>query len=59
MSNKIRVGITQGDFNGVGPEIILKSLAEEEMVSIITPVVFADWRIIEQARVASVWRCLP
>lgn len=52
MSNKIRVGITQGDFNGVGPEIILKSLAEEEMVSIITPVVFADWRIIEQARVA-------
>lgn len=50
MERPIRVAITQGDFNGVGPEIILKAVADEGFVELYTPVIFADWRIIEQAR---------
>lgn len=49
MTKKIRVGITQGDCNGVGPEIILKSLAHPSVTDLFTPVVFADWRVMEQA----------
>lgn len=49
MSKKIRVGITQGDFNGVGPEIILKALAHPTVTDLFVPVIFADRRVIEEA----------
>lgn len=50
MNKKIRVGITQGDFNGVGPEVALKAVAGEGICELFTPVIFSDWRIIEYAR---------
>lgn len=50
MENNIRVGITQGDYNGVAPEIILKALADPAVTELFTPVIFADWSILEQAR---------
>ena len=50
MNTPIRVGITQGDYNGVGPEVIMRSLANPSICELFTPVVFADWRVIEQAR---------
>lgn len=31
--NKIRVGITQGDINGVGYEVILKTFADPVMLN--------------------------
>lgn len=41
MSRKIyRVGITQGDTNGVGYEVILKTLSVPEMTGICTPVIY-------------------
>ncbi len=40
MQEKIRVGITHGDYNGVGYEVILKALAGEEILELVTPVVF-------------------
>lgn len=43
---KLRVGITQGDANGVGPEIIIKALAPEGMLDLITPVIFANKGVI-------------
>ena len=39
---KIRVGITQGDINGVGYEIIFKTFENPEMFEICTPVVFGS-----------------
>lgn len=49
MSNLIRVGITQGDFNGIGPEVIMRSLADPAILELFTPVVFADWQILNKA----------
>ncbi len=40
----IRVGITQGDMNGVGYEVILKTFAEEVMTDICTPVIYGSAR---------------
>ncbi|WP_282139937.1 4-hydroxythreonine-4-phosphate dehydrogenase PdxA [Cytobacillus oceanisediminis] len=44
------VGITMGDAAGVGPEIILKSLAEAEMYEISNPLVIGDRKILERAK---------
>lgn len=40
--NKIRVGITQGDINGIGYEIIFKTFSTPEMFEICTPVVYGS-----------------
>jgi 4-hydroxythreonine-4-phosphate dehydrogenase len=37
---KIRVGITQGDINGVGYEVILKALEDDRMLELCTPVIY-------------------
>lgn len=42
----IRIGITIGDVNGIGPEIILSSLASPELLQEITPVVYASGKVI-------------
>lgn len=38
----IRVGITQGDINGIGPEVVMKALAAEEIFGMAVPVVFGS-----------------
>lgn len=50
MSQPIRVGITHGDINGVGYEIILKSLANETMTELCTPIIFGFHSIAEKCR---------
>lgn len=45
-TNKIKVGISVGDLNGIGIEIILKTFADERMFSFCTPVIFANNRVI-------------
>lgn len=50
MRKHIKVGITQGDFNGIGLEVTLKSIADETILELFTPVIFADWKLIEYAR---------
>ncbi|MDE7382199.1 MAG: 4-hydroxythreonine-4-phosphate dehydrogenase PdxA [Muribaculaceae bacterium] len=42
MHDKIKVGITHGDYNGVGYEVILKALAGEEILGLMTPVLFGS-----------------
>jgi 4-hydroxythreonine-4-phosphate dehydrogenase len=42
MSNKPCIGITIGDFNGIGPELILKSLNNELIFNYCTPIVYAS-----------------
>lgn len=41
----LRVGITHGDTNGVGYEIILKAFAEQTMFEVCTPIVFGSAKI--------------
>ena len=46
---KPRIGITMGDPNGIGPEIIIKLLSCAEIQSICSPFVFADNDILDKA----------
>lgn len=39
---KIRVGITQGDTNGIGYEVILKALADPMILELFTPVIYGS-----------------
>ena len=43
--HKIRVGISIGDFNGIGPEIILKSLKDKTITDFFTPVIFGSGKL--------------
>lgn len=43
---KIRVGITQGDTNGIGYEVILKTLSTPEFCELCTPVVYGSSKIM-------------
>lgn len=38
--NKIKIGLTQGDTNGVGWELILKIFADQRMTELCTPVLY-------------------
>lgn len=42
---KIKVGITQGDINGVGYEVIFKTFEQEEMLALCTPVVYGSPKV--------------
>ena len=37
-----KIGITQGDTNGVGWEVILRTLADSRMTELFTPVVYGS-----------------
>mgnify|MGYP000781871239 FL=1 len=40
--NRLKIGITQGDTNGIGWEVILKALADPRMTELFTPVVYGS-----------------
>ncbi len=44
MNRKIVIGITQGDTNGIGYEVIIKALADSRMLELCTPVVYGSSR---------------
>ena len=50
--DKIRVGITHGDINGVGYEVILKAFADPMMLELCTPVVYGSPRVAAYHRKA-------
>lgn len=43
--SKIKVGISVGDFNGIGPEIIMKALQDKNITDFFTPVIFASGKL--------------
>lgn len=45
MSNNIKVGITHGDYNGIGYEVILKMLDDERIPELCTPVIYGSAKI--------------
>lgn len=44
MADKIVLGITQGDTNGIGYEVIIKALSDARILDICTPVVYGSSR---------------
>ncbi len=44
-SQKIKVGITHGDINGISYEIIIKTLMDNRMLDICTPVVYGSPKV--------------
>lgn len=50
MDYPIRVGITHGDINGVGYEVIFKAIGEEEITELFTPVIFGVSNIAQKAK---------
>ena len=50
MSRKIRVGITHGDINGIGYEVILKVLEDNRILEICTPVVYGSAKLAANYR---------
>lgn len=50
MARPIRIGITHGDFNGIGYEVILKALADETITELCTPVVFGSSELAYKVR---------
>ena len=52
METKIRVGISQGDINGIGLEVIMKALADPTMCELCTPVLFSSQKTIAAYRKA-------
>jgi 4-phospho-D-threonate 3-dehydrogenase / 4-phospho-D-erythronate 3-dehydrogenase len=46
-----RIGITMGDPAGIGPEVVLKAVAEEEVLRVCAPVIVGDAQLLaHQAR---------
>ena len=43
--NKVIVGITQGDSNGIGYEVIIKALSDPRILDMFTPVVYGSSKI--------------
>lgn len=43
--NKLRVGITQGDGNGIGYEVIIKTLADPRILESFTPIIYGSSKL--------------
>ena len=52
MSEKLRVGITHGDINGVGYEVILKAFDNAVMLDLCTPIVYGSPKVAAYHRKA-------
>lgn len=49
---KIRVGITHGDINGVGYEVILKAFSDPAMLELCTPIIYGSPKVATYHRKA-------
>ena len=43
--HKLKIGITQGDINGIGYEVILKALDDSRMLELCTPIIYGSAKI--------------
>lgn len=44
--DKPRIGITLGDINGVGPEVVIKALCDNRILNLITPIVYGSAKVL-------------
>ena len=49
MATKPQIGITMGDPNGIGPEVIVKAVQSEEVLGICEPVIYASGPVMQRA----------
>jgi 4-hydroxythreonine-4-phosphate dehydrogenase len=49
-TDKPRIGITLGDLNGIGPEVIIKALGDNRLLTMMTPVVYGSTRVLSYYR---------
>lgn len=49
-SDKPRVGITLGDLNGIGPEVVIKALSDHRLLAMMTPVVYGSAKVLSYYR---------
>lgn len=45
MENKIKIGITQGDINGIGYEVILKTLTDSRINDFCIPIIYGSSKV--------------
>ena len=45
-SEAVRIGITMGDINGIGPEVIIKALRNPKILDYCIPVIYGSGKII-------------
>ncbi|MTI33598.1 4-hydroxythreonine-4-phosphate dehydrogenase PdxA [Xanthovirga aplysinae] len=46
------IGITLGDFNGIGPEVIIKALSDNRIMKLATPIIYGSSKILSYYRKA-------
>src|SRR5690606_35225548 len=49
-NQKIRLGISIGDINGIGCEVVLKTFEDARMLDFCTPIIFASNKTISQQK---------
>lgn len=49
-AENIIVGVSIGDLNGIGPEVVLKSFEDPRMLELCTPVIFANVKMLSFLR---------
>ncbi|WP_162426974.1 4-hydroxythreonine-4-phosphate dehydrogenase PdxA [Pontibacter pudoricolor] len=49
---KARLGLTIGDTNGIGPEVIIKTLSDQRVLNFCTPVIYASANVLNKVRKA-------
>ena len=52
MVNRPIIAVTMGDPAGIGPEIILKALADPAVKKVARPVILGDWGVLQRTRAA-------
>ena len=48
--HKVCIGITMGDYNGIGPEVILKSLSDSRVLETVVPVIYGSAKVMSYYR---------
>jgi 4-hydroxythreonine-4-phosphate dehydrogenase len=46
LQEKPRIGITIGDLNGIGPEVVMKALADNRVLNLVTPVIYGSSKVL-------------
>ena len=46
INNKITIGVSVGDINGIGAEVIIKTFDNPTMLELCTPVIFGSSKLI-------------
>ena len=42
----IKIGITIGDINGIGPEVIIKALSNPKLLEYFTPIIYGSYKVL-------------